>query len=142
MLHWCTDKDLVFKQVAKSLKSGGKFGFVVTVDFDIASTMYSPAELFSPECRQYLINQVHLPSANELLNLTIRNNFNLKFFKEHLREWRFADVYKLVEFHMTHLRGAFDETHFNIEAMKQYYGEEEIVVKMPYITIIAERSTQ
>ena len=114
---------------------------MVTADFDIATTMYSPADLFSPECRQHLINMVHLPSTNELLNLVIRNKFNLKFFKEHLREWRFANVSKLVEFHMTHLRGAFDETHFNTEAMQEYYGEGEIVVTMPYVTIIAEKDS-
>ena len=138
VLHWCIDKDRVFKQVAKSLKSGGRFGFVVTADFNITTTMYSPKDLFSPECRQYLINQVHLPSINELLHLLINNNFNLKFFNEHLREWRFTDVNKLIEFHMTHLKGVFDETHFNTEAFMKFYGEGDIVVKMPYITVIAE----
>ena len=28
VLHWCEDKDIVFKQVMRSLKEGGKFGFV------------------------------------------------------------------------------------------------------------------
>ena len=27
VIHWCKDKDLVFKQVHKSLKKGGKFAF-------------------------------------------------------------------------------------------------------------------
>ncbi len=142
VLHWCADRDLVFEQVARSLKSGGKFGFVVPANIDVVAAMFTPAHLFSPECRQYLINHTHIPTTNELLNLIINNRFDLKLFKEHLREWRFADVHKYVEFHMTHLRGVFDKSNFNIEAMRQHYGKGEIVVKMPYITIIAERGTQ
>lgn len=140
VIHWCTDKDLVFKQVAKSLKSGGKFGFVITADFDVVSTLFPPEELFSPECRQHLIDQIHLLPTNDLLSLLISNNFILKFFKEHLREWKFTDVHKLIEFHMTHMKGVFDKTHFNIEALKKFYGEEEIIIKVPYITIIADRA--
>ncbi len=77
----------MFEQVARSLKSEGKFGFVVVANLDVVAAMFTPAHLFSPECRQYLINHTHFPTANELLNLT-------KFSKEHLREWRFANVHK------------------------------------------------
>ena len=139
VLHWCPDKDRVFKEIAKSLKNGGKFGFVITANFDLISALYSPEELFSPESRQYYIDQVHLSSTNQLLGLLITNNFTLKFFKEHVQEWRFTDVHGLIEFHMAHMKGAFDKTHFNIDAFKKYYGEGNIVIEMPYITVIANK---
>ena len=138
VLHWCPDKDHVFKQVAQSLKGGGKFGFViVTADFDTVNTMYLPKELFSPECRQHLLDLVHLLPTNELLTLLIANNFKLKFFKEHLREWRFSNAHELIKFHMLNLKG-FDKTHINIEAFNKCYGEGDIVIQIPCITIVAE----
>ena len=137
VLHWCPDKNLIFKQVAKCLKNGGKFGFIISGDFDIVSEMFLPEDLFSPECRQYCLTLLHLLPTNELLSLLIKNNFTLKFFKEYYREWRFADVHKLIEFYMIHMKGVFDKTHFNIEVFKKRYGEGEIVFKLPYLMIIA-----
>ena len=32
VIHWCMDKDLVFQQVSKSLKKGGKFAFTVILN--------------------------------------------------------------------------------------------------------------
>jgi ubiquinone/menaquinone biosynthesis C-methylase UbiE len=47
VLHWCEDKDKVFKQVAKRLQDGGKFGFVIPVDFDATEQFFTPANMLT-----------------------------------------------------------------------------------------------
>ena len=88
----------------------------------VISEMYLPEDLFSPESWQYYLDQIHLLPTNELLSLLIKNNFTLKVFKKYFHEWRFIDVHKLIEFHMTHMKGVFDKTHF-------YGGVQEALVK-------------
>ena len=139
VLHWCKDKDLVFKQVEKSLKEGGTFGFVTPSDFDAEREFFTPANMFSSECRQVMMNDVHHISSNEFLHLATTNNFTLMYCKKHLRNWKFKNVNELVEFHVIHYKGRFNFTHFNIEAMKEHYGDGEFTITIPYITVILKK---
>ena len=139
VLHWCKDKDFVFKQVEKSLTVGGTFGFVTPTDFDVINEFFTPATMFSSECRQAMIDGVHHVSSNEILRLASVNDFSLTYFKKHFRKWRFEDVNKLIEFHLTHYKGQFDSSDFNTEAMKEHYGKGKIVFTIPYITVIMNK---
>ena len=136
VLHWCKDKDAIFKKVMDSLKKGGKFGFVTPNNFDIVEQFCSPADMFSKkEYRQYFINLHHIPSREDLRDIISENRFQITHMSESIREWRFEDVNKLVEF----FRVAFSELdgrHYNVEAMKRHYGDGEIIFKMPYITAV------
>ena len=141
VLHWCKDKDLIFKQVEKSLKEGGTFGFVVPSDFDAEKDYFTPENMFSPECRQAMINGVHYAPSNEYLKLSIENNFILMYFKRHLRDWKFKNVNELIEFLAAHHKGQFDSTHFNVEAITEHFGSGEIVITVPYITVILNKKS-
>lgn len=135
VLHWCKDKDTVFHQVARSMKEGGKFGLVTPNNFNIAQQFCTPVDLLSLECQQLIMNKTHVPSTEELHKIISENGFLITYIHEHIREWKFEDVSKLIEFYMTH----YNETnsdHYNIEAMKRHYGEGEIVFRMPYTTAI------
>ena len=136
VLHWCQDKEAVFKQVEKSLKKGGKFGFVAPADVNAEKILYTPANMFSSECRQFLIKQACPVPSSEYLGFATANNFSITYFRKHLRDWKFRDVNEVKEFHMTHSKGHFDSTHFDIKAMKEHYGEGEIVITLPHITVI------
>ena len=140
VLHWCEDKDLVFKQVQKSLKEGGKFGFVTPADFDAVQELFSPANMFTSECRESMIEDCHYVSSYEHVQLAMANNFSLVYFKKHVRDWRFGCVNELIEALMTHHHG-FDSSHFNAEAMREHYGEGEFVVSIPYITVILTKNS-
>lgn len=135
VLHWCEDKDAVFKQVARSLKEGGKFGIVTPNDFNIADNFCTPVDLFSLKCRQLIMKKTHVPSSSELHHIISKNGFLKTYNQEHIREWKFEDVSKLIKFYMTHFN-EINRDHYNIEAMKRHYGEREIVFRMPYTTII------
>ena len=141
VLHWCKDKDLVFKQVKKCLKEGGTYGFVTPADFDAVEQFFTPTNMFSSECRQFMIDDCHHISSNEYLQLAMANDFSLVYFKKHITDWRFQSVNELIEAHMTHYHSEqFDSSHFNAEAMKEHYGDGEIVISMPYITVIVNKS--
>ena len=72
--------------------------------------------------------------------LATKNGFELKFSKEQWHAWKFGNEQKLIEFYLTHLhKGAFDKEDFNIQAIKKYFGEGEIVLNIPYITVVAQK---
>jgi SAM-dependent methyltransferase len=135
VLHWCKDKTAVFRQVAISLKKGGKFGFVIPNNFNIEEQFCTPSHMLSEECRQLIMNKTHVPNIDEIRNIISNTGFTTTYFQEHIREWKFEDVSKLVEFYMTHFNELGRE-HYNIEAMKTHYGEGEIIFRMPYTTVI------
>lgn len=135
VLHWCEDKDKVFKQVARSLKEGGKFGFVTPADFSIAENFCTPVDMLTPECRQNMINRARVPTSDQLLQLASDNGFASLIVTEHVRDWIFDGASKLIEFFMTHFHEV-NGRHFNIDKMKQHFGDGEIVFKMSYVTTV------
>ena len=134
VLHWCKDKDKVFKQVASSLKEGGMFGFVVPVNFSVAEHFCTPADMLSPECRLHIVNQAHIPTSDELVQLASNNGFTTLISTEHVREWKFGGFYKFIEFLMTH--HSVNDKDFHVNNMKRHFGDGEIVFKMPYVTTV------
>ena len=135
VLHWCEDKNKVFKQVAKCLDQGGKFGYVTPNNFSVEKQFCTPSDMLSSECRQHMIKRSQIPNSDYLQNLASNNGFVTIYSKEHVREWKFENVYKLIEFHVTHVH-EFSFEHYNVEAMKRHYGEGEIVFKMSYTTAV------
>lgn len=133
VLHWCENKERVFKQIKKSLKKGGKFGFVTPTNFSPAKQFCTPADMVSAECRQGLINTTYIPSTEELQNIIGVTGFQITYMHEHIREWKFEGVSKLIEFLMTHYN-EYGRQHYNAEAMKRRYGDGEIVINIPYTT--------
>ena len=135
VLHWCKDKDAIFKKVMDSLKKGGKFGFVTPNNFDIVEQFCTPADVFSEEYREYFINHHHVPSTEDLRDIISENGFQITHMHEIIREWRFESVHKLIEFFRIHF-SKFDGRHYNVEAMKRRYGDGKIIFEIPYITIV------
>ena len=139
VLHWCKDKDLVFKQVARALKPGGKFGFVTPADFDVEEQFLTPSKMFTPECRKFMLEHVHHASSDTFKSLAAGNGLHVTYFSKHLQEWQFENVSKLIEFHMTHYKGHLSLKQFNLRAMKQHYGEGSISIIIPYITVLTHK---
>jgi ubiquinone/menaquinone biosynthesis C-methylase UbiE len=138
VLHWCKNKEKIFKQVAERLQDGGKFGFVTVADFDNTEQFFTPANMYSPECLEAMKKGVHVWPSEQLKELLLQNKFTIVAYRTQVREWIFKDVYELIEFHMTHYNGLqFGREHFNGDVMKSHYGDGEIVITMPYVTVVA-----
>lgn len=137
VLHWCKDKNLVFDNVYKCLKQGGKFGFIAATYFDIIQTFFTSSDMVTSEFIEFSLNKLFLLTLEEFNTLASQNNFKVLYMEEDTRDWIFEDVHKLIGFHMvTQSHGKFDSTHFNVDAMKRHYGEGKITITLPFITAI------
>ena len=140
VMHWIKDKAELFRDVAEVLKKGGRFGFVVPSSFDIVKVMLTPSEMFSPECRDIIIKNSHPMSVKEYEEIFSSNNFEIVYLKESISKWRYSGVDELHTFNMSTLtHGQFDETHFNVEAMRRYYGDGEIIKNFPLLEAIVRK---
>lgn len=139
VLHWCADKDVVFKQVHKSLKKGGKFGFVTTTDMEVIPKVFT-SDMVSPRFEKAVGDMMRLLTIDQYKDLIAANDFEIVYLEEKERGWNFTDVYKLIEQMRVHTFGEFDMTHFNVDAMKRHYGEGKLVVTAPYCLVVVRKT--
>ena len=119
VLHWCKDKNLVFSNVAKSLKRGGKFAFAGPANFgsfDHDAQLYTSAEMFSDEFKKYVLDNLHVTSFTVYEKAASANGFEIVHLEKQDREFKFSNVRGVIEFHMTHTK--LGEEHFNVEVME------------------------
>ena len=126
ILHWCEDKDLVFQQVSKSLKPGGKFAFSVCLELD--KDFFGPTEHYSAEFMQAVSTELFFPmSMDEYLSIALSHNYKIIYSTKNESRDEFNNVFEFVDFLRMHSRNSFDESHFHTDAMKSYYDEGKIV---------------
>ena len=123
VLHWCNDKERVFMEVAKSLKKGGKFGYVTIVDMHLEAKKQLLQVLFTAEGQQIVLNKTHIPSSEDLCKLASDNEFTNVYTSEEVRAINTSkDFSSTIKFYRTHY--PLGEEHFNIEAMKKLSEED------------------
>ena len=133
MLHWCNDIDLVFRQVASKLKTGGIFAFMCVTQ------QSAPPEMFSDELkRAFTFSTIN---KEVVKNLASSYSFTQFFFNVHECVHVFESVHEMVRFFMVHTHGKFDETHFNIPAIMKLFENGTVVFKDPIITCILSKDT-
>ena len=135
VFHWCKDKDAIFKQAVRKLKPGGKLGFVTINNANVFGSSLT-LDLVSKEVRDAYINSFHGIDLSQYLVIAAKNSFEVLFSEECAKRSKITNVSELVSFYMTHLHGKYDQTHFNIEAMKQKYGEGEFTIGKDSITCV------
>ena len=138
VLHWCPDRELIFKQIHKCLKTGGKFGFVATSYFKANPTIFT-SDMVSPEFDKAVAEMFRPPPVEEYKHLIATNNFKTVHFEEKARDWNFGNVDALIEMLRYHTLGKFDETHFNVDVMKHRFGEGDITLKAPYCVAVVHK---
>ncbi len=133
VLHWCNDIDMVFRQVASKLKTGGIFAFMC-----ITQQSARP-DILSDELRRAFT----FSTINEEIvkNLALSCNFSQKMMEFHEYKQVFENVHDVIKFIMTHSHGKFDETHFNIPALMKLFENGKLVFKDPIMTCILSKDT-
>ena len=140
VLHWIKDKGILFKNIAQSLKKGGKFAFVTPSYKDFNKDVLTPAEMYSPECRNAIISSYQMLNMDEYKPFFSSSNFEIIYSEEHLQEWKFNGVEDFVSFCSVFLtQGRFDITHFDVEAMRKHHGDGEIIFNPPILTSILHK---
>lgn len=123
VLHYCVDKDAVLKTFATKLKGGGHLGFSACVEDDVNKYIKSLPELYGQQFIDAYTKYFHYTSSNEFKCISTRNHFKLTHFEEFIVPRSFRGISDLVNFHKCHIRGEYDDSDFNIEAMRSHYGE-------------------
>ena len=77
VLHWCMDKDLVFQQVSKCLKKGGKFAFTLILKNDMGSE-----QMFSHEFFISFLERLPPHTTDEYLNIASAHDFKKIYLEE------------------------------------------------------------
>ena len=127
VLHWCKDLNIVFGQVANKLKAGGLFAFNCTNQVDY------PTEIFSDEFKEILSAGVQ---TERIEALAISHGFVELKKDVHECAHGFDDIHGLIDLFMIHSHGRFNKADFNLAALKEYYGNDNVVFKYPVITAI------
>ena len=134
-LHYCLDKDAVFKQFSVKLKKGGKLGFIASIEDEVK--LFGLPEIYGQKFLKAHANFYHYTSFNEYKCIAAANNFKVKHSEVFEVKFDFNGVTDLVDFHKSHTRGEFDDSEFNIKEMKSHYGEGAFHFVYDYILVIS-----
>lgn len=134
-LHYCPNKDAVIKQFASKLKPGGALAIIMLVE-DFVEKECLP-DLYGKKFIDIYSKWFHYTSATELQQIISANSFDIKHTEDIPTEYTINGVDELVNFQKTNVRGDYDDSEFNTDAMRKYYGEGEIHLNYAYFLILA-----
>ena len=133
VIHWIEDKEALFRNVAKSLKKGGKFAFRCLVHYKAKFVL--PHEVLNPECKDQFLNSVHPIELDECESKFFPNRFEVISLKETEREFKFENVATYIDVHHLHF-AHIKVPIFNVEVLKRLFGDGEVVLNLPVLEAI------
>ena len=133
----CVDKDATFKQFAAKLKPGRTFAFIACVDDDVKRYIQSLPELYRQKFSDAYAGFFHYTSSEDFKRITTANNFKMTYTEDLVVKHALNGVDDLVKFHKTHIQGEFDDSEFNLDAMRSHYGDSPFHLNYDYLLIIS-----
>ena len=133
VLHWVKDLDCVFQKAYTILNEGGKFAFSVVSSIE---KHFSVPEIYSEEFSKYMLESFFCRNDTGIQLLTSKYNFERTYMELRSNKHVFPNVSSLIEEVMAVTHGKFDASHFNVEALRNYYGDGEIVIESPHLAVI------
>lgn len=137
VIHWSKQKDLIFRQVHKCLKKGGKFGFVAASGNDGIDGVCK-AGMVSSEFEEVARDMLVPISIDEYVKLACDNKFEVVYKEDDRRVWKYKDVDEYIEMLRTHTRGQFDTTHFHVDAIERHFQGRKITFSIPFCTVVCK----
>lgn len=133
VLHRCNDKDLVFKEVHKHLRKGGKFGFVTWLTHAYCEVTPNFSKAVSPEFENAVRILYHPPVMEEYKCIISNDLFKILHVEEKEREWNFGNVHHYIKRLKDNFNGVEER------AVKNYYGEGDVLAKVPYCIMVLQK---
>ena len=123
VFHHLKNKEPVFQQAQKMLKRGGLLAFCGAIEKD---NLFPPGEnIISKEFKEDFLSNV-FPIDIEGIDCYATNyGFETDYFRKVMAQFNMGDINGIIEFYLTHSMGKItDVSHFNIEKMKEYFGDQ------------------
>ena len=139
VIHWSNNKEEIFSQAYKSLKAGGKFGFVAASGNSIVDEVCRAgmvSEEFEADTRKMMVPV----SSLEYKQMARQVGFEIVYERDDRRVWEFEDIPKYIQFLRIHTMGKFDKSHFHADAMEKYFRDKVISFGIPFCTVVCRRS--
>ena len=129
VIHWIENKETLFKNVAKSLKKGGKFAFRCLVHY--RAKLALPHEVYNPKFKDQILNSVHPIELDECESKFFPNRFEVISLKETERELKFETIATCIDVHHVHFTRFVPM--FDVEALKRNFGDGEVILNLPVL---------
>ena len=94
--------------------------------------------MFLAEFNEHVHNNLYVTSLPVYEKAASAHGFEIVHLEKQDCEFNFSNLHGLIEFHMTHNKCG--KEHFDVEAMKKVYGEGEITLHIPLISVIAQKT--
>ena len=122
-MHYCPDKNAILKTLASKMKKGGKLVYIICVEDQVKVFADNMPGLFGKKFRDTWAAWYHYTSSEDCKRFTMANNFSIDHSEIIVCRYDYKNVEEMVEFRKTHIRGEYDDSEFNFEAMRRAYGE-------------------
>ena len=133
VFHWVQDLDCVFQKAYTVLNEGGKFAFNVVSS---SENHFRATDGFSEEFLKCMLESVFCRDNTDIQLLTSKHNFERTYMELRSNKFVFSNASSLIEEVMGVTHGKFDASHFNVEALRNYYGDGEIVIEDSLLVVI------
>ena len=133
VLHWVKDLDCVFHKAYTILNEGGKFAFNIVSSIE---NFYGVPEIYSEEFLKHMLDNFFCRNDADIQLLTSKYNFEQTYMELRSNKHVFPNASSLIEYKMGVTHGKFDASHFNVEAVRNYYGDGEILIELPLLAVI------
>ena len=140
VLHWVKNKEIVFQQAKKYLKKDGVLAFAMPTKQKNSEDVEATKKTLSQEFREDLQMNYHYMDSTDLHTFASTYGFEIQHFSIEKTNFTFESVHNIVDFLRANSPGKlFDESHFDIEAMKEYYCGNLYVFSNPILIAVLKK---
>ena len=139
VIHLSDEKEEIFSQAYKCLKTGGKLGFVAVSGNSIVEEACT-AGMVSAEFEAAGRKMIVPVSSSEYKQMAHQVGFEIVYERDDRRVWEFEDIPKYIKFLRMVTMGKFGESHFHVDAMEKHFRDKVILFGIPFCTVVCRRS--
>ena len=137
VIHWIKNKEAIFQQAQGILKPGGYLAFVGLTQ---SHTAFPPQDVISKTFQDDILNSLYDVRIEEMDHFAKVYDFeatSIRFDKAH---FDCKSLQGIIDFFKTHSPSKmYDESHFNMERMKEHF-KDKFVVSVPLIIGIYKKN--
>ena len=120
VLHWVSDKEGALKRIYKSLKPGGKFGFIAVTGNGNDNFVQMLHLMGSERSKHFFSNLLHYKLMEWFETTAIANNFSVLYKNSFVRNYKFENIDETMDFWYGVTHGVFDPKLADKEELEKF----------------------